>query len=269
MLRNRLLVAIVGLPIGLAAIVLGGYFILGLAIIVTVIGLHEYFSIIRAYKPNLLVSYLAALAVLLGGYFWGVRGALGGLAVLLILTFFWSLFGEFGEHLVARMALTSFGTLWVGVGFAYILLLRNLQHGLALTLMVFACTILNDTFAYFVGRSTGRHKMAPRISPKKSVEGAIGGLAGSVLAAIGVRIYSPWMPWRDALILGVVIGIVGQWGDLFESAVKRDFHVKDSGRILPGHGGVLDRFDAVLFAGFTTYWMAVLLLGDLITKGTK
>jgi phosphatidate cytidylyltransferase len=101
------------------------------------------------------------------------------------------------------------------------------------------------------------------------VEGAIGGLAGSVLAAIGVRIYSPWMPWRDALILGLVIGIVGQWGDLFESAVKRDFHVKDSGRILPGHGGVLDRFDAVLFAGFTTYWTAILLLGDLITKGTK
>ena len=170
---------------------------------------------------------------------------------------------------MARMALTSFGTLWVGVGFAYILLLRNLQHGLALTIMVFACTILNDTFAFFVGRSIGSHKMAPRISPKKSVEGAIGGLAGSVLAAIGVRIYSPWMPWRDALILGLVIGIVGQWGDLFESAVKRDFHVKDSGRILPGHGGVLDRFDAVLFAGFTTYWTAILLLGDLITKGTK
>jgi phosphatidate cytidylyltransferase len=106
--------------------------------------------------------------------------------------------------------------------------------------------------------------MAPRISPNKSVEGAIGGIIGSVVAAVIVKIYSPWLGWREALLLGLAIGFVGQWGDLFESAVKRDFRVKDSGKILPGHGGILDRFDAVLFAGFVTYWLAIVLLGDVV-----
>jgi phosphatidate cytidylyltransferase len=140
---------------------------------------------------------------------------------------------------------------------------------MALTILMLGCTILNDTFAYFVGRAIGSHKMAPRISPKKSIEGAVGGLIGSVVAAMVVKIYSPWLPAKYAIILGLVVGIVGQWGDLFESAIKRDFRVKDSGKILPGHGGILDRFDAILFAGFVTYWGAVLSLGDIVAAAAK
>jgi phosphatidate cytidylyltransferase len=269
MLKQRLLVAIIGLPIGIAAIILGGYFILGLAVILTVLGLHEYFTLVRPYKPNLLVGYLAAMGVIFGSYFWDLKGLLAGMAALVILTFFWSLFGELGAHLVGRMAVTDFGTLWVAVGFAYILLLRQLNHGMALTILMLACTILSDTFAYFVGRAIGSHKMAPRISPKKSVEGAIGGLIGAVVAALVVKIYSPWLPAREAIIIGLIVGIVGQWGDLFESAIKRDFRVKDSGRLLPGHGGILDRFDAALFAGFVAYWASVLLLGEIVTTAAK
>jgi len=106
--------------------------------------------------------------------------------------------------------------------------------------------------------------MAPRISPKKSVEGAIGGIIGSIVAAAIVKIYSPWLEWGPALLFGLVIGFVSQWGDLFESAVKRAFRVKDSGKIMPGHGGILDRFDALLFAGFVMYWMAMGLLGSVV-----
>jgi phosphatidate cytidylyltransferase len=264
MLRYRLLVAAIGLPIGLAAVILGGYFLLGLAVVLTVIGLHEYYTLLRRYRPNLLVGYLSGLGVLAGAYLLGVEGLLVGLAGLLVLTFFWSLFGELGAHLVGRMAMTDFGVLWVAAGFAYILLIRDLKHGVALTILLLACTMLNDTFAYFVGRAIGRHKLAPQISPSKTVEGAVGGLVGAVIAALLVRIYSDWMPTKHAVILGLVIGVVGQWGDLFESTVKRDFRVKDSGRILPGHGGILDRFDSFLFAGFVAYWAFVGLLGDLV-----
>ena len=264
MLRYRLLVAAVGLPIGLAAVILGGYFLLGLAVILTVIGLHEYYTLLRPYRPNLLVGYISGLGVVVGSFFLGSEGLLVGLSALIVLTFFWSLFGELGAHLVGRMAMTDFGVLWVAAGFAYTLLIRALHHGMALTILMLSCTIMNDTFAYFVGRAIGRHKLAPQISPGKTVEGAVGGLVGAMIAALLVRLYSHWMPTKDAIILGLVIGVVGQWGDLFESTVKRDFRVKDSGHILPGHGGILDRFDSFLFAGFVAYWASVGLLGSLV-----
>ena len=264
MLRNRLLVAAVGLPIGMAAVILGGYFILGLAVILTVIGLHEYYTILRPYRPNLLVGYLAGLGCVAGAFFLQTEGLLVALAALMLLTFFWSLFGELGAHLVGRMAMTAFGVIWIGVGFSYVVLLRHLKHGMALTILVLACVMLSDTFAYFVGRAIGKHKLAPQISPGKTIEGAVGGLVGAVVAALVVRIYSDWMPTRYAIILGLVIGLVSQWGDLFESTFKRDFRVKDSGHLLPGHGGILDRFDSLLFAGFVAYWAAVGLLGGLV-----
>ena len=264
MLRNRVLVAMIGIPIGVAAVILGGYFMFGLALVLTVLALHEYYTLLRPYRPNLLLGYLAGLGVVAGCFYWGVQGLLAGLAALVILTFFWSLVGELGAHLVGRMAVTAFGTLWIATGFAYLLLVRELRHGMALTILVLACTMVSDSFAYFVGRALGRHRMAPRISPKKSVEGALGGLAGAVVAALVVKIYSPWLPAREALVLGLIIGVVGQWGDLFESAFKRDFRVKDSGRILPGHGGILDRFDSILFAGFVAYWAALVLLSDVV-----
>jgi phosphatidate cytidylyltransferase len=264
MLRYRLLVAVIGIPIGLAAVILSGYYLLGLALLLTVLGLHEYYTLLRPYRPNLLVGFVAGVATIVGAFYWGPTGLLVGLAALMVLTFFWSLGGELGAHLVGRMALTGFGIVWVAMGFAYVLLLRELKHGMALTILLLGCTIVNDTFAYFVGRAVGSHKMAPRISPSKSVEGAVGGIIGSVLAAVLVKIYSPWLDWGPALLFGLVLGFVGQWGDLFESAVKRDFRVKDSGKILPGHGGILDRFDAVLFAGFFMYWMAIGLLGTVV-----
>lgn len=265
MLRSRLLVAVIALPVGLAAIILGGYFLFGLAIVLTVLGLHEYYTLLRPYRPNLLVGYVAGLCVVVCSYFLGAQGILIGLMTLVVLTFFWSLVGKLGAHFVGRMAMTALGVVWIAVGFAYLILVREFKHGQALAILVVACTVMADTFAYFVGRAVGRHRMAPSISPKKSVEGAIGGLVGAVIAALIVRIYSPsWLPTRDAVVLGLVVGIVGQWGDLFESAIKRDFRVKDSGTILPGHGGILDRFDSIMFAGFAAYWLAIVLLGDVV-----
>ena len=264
MLRQRVLVAVIGLPVGLAAIILGGYFLFAVAIILTVMGLHEYYTLVRPYRPNLVVGYIAGLSVVVCCFFLGQQGLLIGLTALVVLSFLWSLFGKLGAHLVGRMALTSFGVVWVAMGFAYIMMIRALPHGRCLAVLVVVCTVLNDTFAYFVGRAIGRHRMAPRISPKKTVEGALGGLVGAVVAALLVRIYSSWIPTADAAVLGLIIGVLGQWGDMFESAIKRDFRVKDSGKILPGHGGILDRFDSFLFAGLAAYWGALALLGDVV-----
>ncbi len=267
MLRARLLVAAIGIPIGIVLVWLGGP-AYGVAMgVLTLMGLHEYYTLVRPYRPNLLVGYLAAIGVLTAAYFAGVPGLAGGLAASLIFFFLWGMGGRLGDHLVGRMAVTAFGLAWVVMGFGHLLLLRGLENGATLTVLAVGATWTNDTLAYFVGRVFGRHKMAPRISPKKTIEGAVGGLVGSVLFALAVKVYTPWLPLREAAIMGIVIGITGQWGDLFESMVKRDLKRKDSGRLLPGHGGILDRFDSLLFVGATTYWLSILLLGDLVKGG--
>jgi len=257
-------VAVVGIPLVVAVMVLGGYAFLGACALLVLVGLHEYYSLIRPYQPNLLVGYLAGLGCVAGAFFGGLAGMALGVAGLLVLLFLWAMGGRLGQHLVGRIAITSFGVLWVAVGVAHLALLRNLEHGLAFTVIAVAGTWTGDTFAFVIGKLLGRHRLAPRISPKKSVEGALGGLAGSIILALGVKIYCPWLPVKDAVILGFVAGLLGQWGDLFESAVKRDMHVKDSGRLLLGHGGILDRVDSLLFAGMATYWTVLLLLPDVV-----
>jgi phosphatidate cytidylyltransferase len=262
-LRARLLVAALGIPLGVLVVVMGGPIYGGVVALLTILGLHEFYTLTRPYRPNLLVGYLAALAGIAGAYFGGLGGLLGGITTLLAFLFFWGLGGRLGDHLVGRMAVTAFGVVWLVLGFGHLILLRQLDNGTALTILAIGCTWVNDTFAYFAGRAFGRHRMAPRISPNKTIEGAAGGLVGSVLFALVVKMYSPvWLPLGEAAILGFVVGVVGQWGDLFESTVKRDLRVKDSGRLFPGHGGLLDRFDSALFAGIATYWGAVLLLKD-------
>ena len=273
MLRQRLLVAAIGLPLGLAAIILGGYFIFAAGLILMLLGLHEYYNLVRPYRPNLLIGYSSGAAVMVCSFIFakfpslglsGQEGMLVGLGITMALVFLWAVLGKIGAHLVGRIALTVFGVLWIGVGFSYIILVRSLNNGLSLAVLLMACTVVNDTFAYFVGRALGRHKLAPRVSPNKTIEGSIGGLVGAMLAALLVSFYADWMPKGYAVVLGLVVGVVGQWGDLFESAVKRDFQVKDSGTLLPGHGGILDRFDAFLFAGLATYWVAIALFGDQV-----
>lgn len=267
MLRSRLLVAAVGIPVGVAVVIVGSPYYAVVVGLLTLMALHEFYTLVRPYRPNLLVGYLAAIGVLTATHYAGIRGTAGAMAASLALFFFWGMGGRLGHHLVGRMAVTAFGLFWVVTGFSHLLLLRGLENGMTLTILAVGATWTNDSAAFFVGRVFGRRRMAPRISPKKTIEGAVGGLVGAMVFALAVKMYSPWLPVREAVIMGAVIGVVGQWGDLFESMVKRDLKRKDSGRLLPGHGGVLDRFDSLLFVGVATYWTAVLLLGDLV-KGT-
>ena len=123
-------------------------------------------------------------------------------------------------------------------------------------------TFATDTFAYFIGKTWGRHKLAPDISPKKTVEGAIGGLVGAaVISVLAVWLFGLPVNYGIAVVLGILISIFGQVGDLFESLFKRNMGVKDSGNSLPGHGGFLDRIDSIVFTGVFVYYYVVLFVG--------
>ena len=147
-----------------------------------------------------------------------------------------------------RTGITLLGILYVGLLLTPLALLRLLPSGNGWVALALGMTFLNDTAAYFAGRFLGRHKLHPRISPGKTVEGAIGGVLGAVAAAAIVKVFFlPQIGWGGCFVLGVPAGALGQVGDLCESMIKRGAGIKDSGHVLPGHGGVLDRIDGLLF----------------------
>jgi phosphatidate cytidylyltransferase len=159
------------------------------------------------------------------------------------------------------MAVVLFGTLWIGMAMAHAVLLREMPHGGSLVLAVLLGTFLGDTAAYFGGRSFGRIPLAPALSPNKTLEGLACGVIGGTLAfwlfAVG---YHDWIAGTDALVIGGAVALAAPLGDLFESMIKRDLGVKDTGRLFGAHGGALDRLDAVLFSIVTAYYVAVAVL---------
>ena len=159
---------------------------------------------------------------------------------------------------VQHLAVLLLGFLYIPLLLGHMLLLRDLPFGRQWIFLVLFIVMAGDTAAYFTGISLGRRKLYPAISPKKSVEGAIGGLAGSMIGAVLARAwFFPDLTLWDCLFLGAVLGALGQLGDLFESMLKRSFGVKDSGTIIPGHGGILDRLDSLLFAFPPAYYYAL------------
>lgn len=162
----------------------------------------------------------------------------------------------------ARAGLMLFGTVYVAVLLTPLALLKRLPEGHDWIFLILTVTWFSDTGAYATGRALGRHKLYPAISPGKSVEGAIGGLCFSVGAAVLARLwYMPQLEWIDGVIIAVGGGALGQVGDLVESMVKRGYQVKDSGWIIPGHGGLLDRIDAVLFSTPFVYLYVTYIIG--------
>lgn len=172
-------------------------------------------------------------------------------------------------------ALTFTGAIYISWLLSHFVLLRSItvplnpsplsflriEPGTAWVFLVFAVTFLQDTFAYFVGRSFGRHKLAPILSPKKTWEGAIGGMTGAIVASL-LSVFLMGLPisYGSAILIGIIGGIVGPLGDLSESLIKRMVGVKDIGKIIPGHGGMLDRADSLLFTAPILYYVALLLL---------
>ncbi len=188
---------------------------------------------------------------------------------VLLLIIVISFFVSFGRALLKKervnglvnAAANFLGTVYIGLMFAYILLLRFLPgvDGLNYVLFIFFVIWVNDSLAYFTGRAFGKHKLCPSISPKKTIEGSVGGIIGGTLMAVILSYY--WQkPLLPMFFLGLLVSVAGQFGDLVESIIKRNAAVKDSGFFLPGHGGVLDRFDSLLFAAPVVYYYVQMFL---------
>jgi phosphatidate cytidylyltransferase len=262
-LLSRVLVAVVALPGVLAAVWAGGGWLFGLVLAGGLVALHEFTGMVRPLRPLVLAGYLGIFAMLIGAALGGVPWLVGGFLLTVLIAFV--LFGVAAIRQPATVAIgsTVLGTGWIGFGLAHLILLRELpEHGRLLLLTVVLAVFAADTFAYFAGRLLGRHKLAPVMSPGKTWEGFVAG----TLAAVAVAFFALYedrdevLAVWEALALGMVVALAGALGDLFESALKRDMQVKDTGRLLRGHGGVLDRIDSLLFAAPAAFYL-VLALG--------
>ncbi len=219
----------------------------------------EFFRICRmgGRMPNEGVGLAAALLFPLAAYANGLLALTLVIFVLLMACAVWYVLTPRAN--IADVAVTAFGPVYTSLAFSSIVLIRNADPGLTGALLALAVMLSiwgNDAMAYFVGSAIGRHKLAPRISPSKSVEGFVGGLVGSVLVWVLVALFL--VPHLDVVLAGVcglVVGIAAVFGDLFESRIKRGAGVKDSGNLIPGHGGLLDRSDSMLFGGMAAFFL--------------
>ena len=269
MLLPRVLTALVGIPLMLWLIHAGSWPFLGFCVGAALLSLYEYAVLLRlAGRPIQLVTTVAggtALAVAVGLGRAGGRAALGGdLSGLVVAVFLLALMGGelfAREHSLERASSSLFGVFFIGWTLAHLALLRDLRpYGEGLTYLLFLTIWLSDTAAYAVGKGLGRTKLAPRVSPGKTWEGAAAGFAAAVAS---VTLGRAWF-LREAfglplaVGLGVLIGVVGPLSDLAESVIKRAVGAKDSSSILPGHGGFLDRFDSFLLTAPLMYYAVTL-----------
>jgi phosphatidate cytidylyltransferase len=156
------------------------------------------------------------------------------------------------------IAYAALGFIYIPFLLMHLVMLRQTAYGWQWLLVIMLIVMTNDSAAYYTGCAFGKHRLYPLVSPKKSIEGALGGLGGSICGTLLAKFtFFPQLTLADALITAVVIGILGQTGDLFESLLKRSFGVKDSGSCIPGHGGVLDRLDSIIFAAPAMYYYVI------------
>ena len=158
-------------------------------------------------------------------------------------------------------ALVLMGFLYVPLLLAHLVMIRMLPHGVSWLFLIMVIVMAGDSAAYYVGSTFGKNRLYPAVSPKKSIEGSLGGLAGSLIGAFLARYtFFPELGVADCVATALLLGVLGQLGDLFESLIKRSCGVKDSGSIVPGHGGILDRLDSILFAAPAAFYYAYFLL---------
>ena len=263
MFKTRLISGIVLVIIALATIISGSWILFFTLLAVSLIGMRELYKVMKVSDEHVtvleLVGYLGAVL-----YYIAMKadfGNYGTMAIIIsmILILFVYVFGYPKYHAEQVMA-AFFGVVYVAVMLSFIYLTRSLPDGKFLVWLIFLCSWGCDTCAYCVGMLIGKHKMAPVLSPKKSIEGAVGGVAGAALLGVIYAAATQGKMAEYALIcaVGALISMVG---DLAASAIKRNQNIKDYGKQIPGHGGILDRFDSVIITAPVIYYLAKMILG--------
>jgi phosphatidate cytidylyltransferase len=257
---SRLVVTIIGLPVVLGAVYFGGWWLFALVAGAAFVGLHEFYSMARPLRPLVLAGYGGVALTLVGAHLGGIEWMLGGFIATFLFAFLLYLVSSTRAPATVAVSGTMLGPAWIGLGLGFLLLLREWpDDGRLLAFAVLIAVWADDTAAYLVGRALGRHKFSPALSPAKTWEGFVAGTAAAIAAAFIIFYKQGFLTINQSIGLGVAVAVSAALGDLFESALKRDMQVKDSGRLLAGHGGVLDRVDAFLFALPAAYFMVAAL----------
>lgn len=263
----RVLSAIVFLPILFSALWLGSpIWFVAIASAGILLGLYEYYALTK--QGGQIQGMIAAVAILAAFYFEKHELILAIIAALVIVELIVQLFAnadkdEF-DHVLSVAAVRAFGVLYVAVLGGYIVALAVIENPIPklpakLLTLFFIVVFAGDTGAYYTGRNFGRHKLAPRVSPGKTIEGLVGGLAGNVIATLIAHFtFFPELKVWQAIPLAIVMGLLGVVGDLCESMLKRGAKAKDAGHLIPGHGGLLDRLDSMLFNAPLLYYFYVI-----------
>ena len=281
-LAQRVVSALLLLPVVIGAVWWSVWSVVAIVVAAALIGLYELYSAFAqgGFRPRVALG-MAAAALLIAAFALVALGIANIVIAVVALLLIGSLLFELTRHNeqggFASWALTLAGALYVSWLLGHFILLRAIDSpigpsvftrlgippapGVGWIFVVLAVTWVQDTAAYFAGKHFGRHKMAPLLSPKKTWEGAVGGLFGSVAGAVGfVLLLGLPLSMPQTVILGLVGGVVGPLGDLAESMIKRQVGLKDAGNLIPGHGGILDRADSLLFTGPVLYYLIKLFL---------
>jgi phosphatidate cytidylyltransferase len=261
-LPARVIVALPAIAFAIFIVAYGGWVFTAGAVALGLLCLHELFRLYEGQRPVKLAGFAALIGLGVAANAGDERQVLLAIVAFVPAMFLVGLAMPLrqGHTLTASMAITTFATFWIGMAIAHAVLLRGTPHGDGIVIDVLVGTFVGDTGAYLGGRSFGTRRLAPRISPNKTVEGLAIGFLVAVLATWCAGLYQDWLSGGQALLLGVAVGLAAPLGDLFESQVKRDAGAKDAGRAFGAHGGALDRLDAAFFTLVAGYyvWLALL-----------
>jgi phosphatidate cytidylyltransferase len=258
---KRILVALPWIAFAIAITVAGELPFTIAMIAIGLIGLREYFRMVEGLRPIEIAAYIAVAGLILAAHFGTAFNILLIGAATFPLLFVFGADRKHRDGITISMGITLLGVIWIGIPLVHAVLLRDLpDHGAALLIDVLIGTFGTDTGAYATGRMFGSHKIAPSLSPNKTLEGLIGGFLIGTMAFWFAGLYQDWLSGVDALIIGAAVAAIGPVGDLFESMLKRDLGEKDTGKLFGVHGGLLDRLDAVFFTIVVGYYLAVQLV---------